>query len=233
MRAAASKLVYPPAMTLQRILEPEVMDTAEEAEAYDHMDHSEVNRLLIDRFLELGGGGRVLDVGTGPAQIPIELVARSEGSRAVAIDAARHMLRAGAEHLKRTGTGERVRLVLTDAKRLPFPDASFDAVLSNSIVHHIPDPVPCFAEIARVLRPGGALLLRDLHRPDDVAELDHLVATYATDCDDRQRGLFRDSLHASFTVAEVGEMLARAGLPGLEVTKSSDRHWTAQRAKAR
>ena len=219
-------------MTLERILEPEVMDTAEEAEAYDHMDHSDVNRVLVDRFLELGGRGLVLDVGTGPAHVPIELVERAPGSRCVAIDAARHMLRAGAGHVARTGTGDRVRLVLTDAKRLPFADGSVDAVLSNSIVHHIPDPVPCFAEIARVLAPGGALMIRDLHRPDDVAELDHLVATYAADCDERQRGLFRDSLHAAFTVSEVEGMLAAAGLEGMHVHKNSDRHWTAERVAA-
>ncbi|MFG0316969.1 MAG: class I SAM-dependent methyltransferase [Planctomycetota bacterium JB042] len=219
-------------MSLPRILEPEVMDTAEEAEAYDHMDHSEVNRLLVDRFVELGGGGRVLDVGTGPAHVPIELVDRGGAASVVAIDAARHMLRTGAAHLARTGAGDRVALVLTDAKRLPLADASCDAVLSNSIVHHLPDPVPCFEEIRRVLRPGGALLLRDLRRPVDVADLERLVATYAADCDDRQRGLFRDSLHAAFTVDEVKEMLGRAGLGDLEVFESSDRHWTAERASA-
>jgi len=217
-------------MSLERILEPEVMDTAEEAEAYDHMDHSDVNRVLVDRFLELGGAGLVLDVGTGPAHVPIELVERAPGTRCVAIDAAGHMLRTGAAHVERSGTGDRVRLVLTDAKKLPLGDASIDAVLSNSIVHHIPDPVPCFAEIARVLKPGGALMLRDLHRPEDVDELDHLVDTYAADCDGRQRGLFRDSLHAAFTVGEVEEMLSRAGLDDLCVYKNSDRHWTAERA---
>lgn len=214
---------------LPRVLEPEVMDTEEEAVSYDHMDHSEVNRSFIDRFVALGARGRVLDVGTGPAHIPLELVRRGPGRSVVAIDAAHHMLAIGREHVARDGFARRVRLVLTDAKRLPFPDRSFDAVMSNSIVHHLPDPLPAFREIARVLRPGGALLLRDLHRPDDVRELDRLVALHAAGADARQRALFRDSLHAAFTTAELIELLARAGLRDLAVSKSSDRHWTAER----
>ncbi len=214
---------------LPRVLEPEVMDTEEEAVSYDHMDHSEVNRAFIDRFIALGARGDVLDVGTGPAHIPLELVSRGPGRDVVAIDAALHMLSIGKQHVERAGRGRRVRLVLTDAKRLPFPDRAFDAVMSNSIMHHLPDPLPALKEIARVLRPGGALLLRDLHRPEDVKDLDRLVALHAADADPRQRALFRDSLHASFTTGEIESLLRRAGLAELKIYKSSDRHWTAER----
>lgn len=214
---------------LARVLEAEVMDTEEEAVSYDEMDHSEVNRLFLDRFVELGGSGRVLDIGTGPVQMPVELARRLSAARVVGIDAAGEMLRIGAEHVRAAGFGARIDLLRTDAKRLPFGDQSFDAVFSNSIVHHLPDPLPCLREIARVVRPGGAILLRDLHRPDTREELDQLVATYAADCDERQRGLFRDSLHASFTIDELVEMLGSAGLGDLQVYKNSDRHWTAER----
>lgn len=206
------------------------MDTEEEAVAYDRMDHSEVNRLFIDRFVELcPAGGRVLDVGTGPAHIPLELLRRGDRWNVVALDAAHHMLKLADEHVTRLGARRRLRLLLTDAKRLPFPDGSFDAVMSNSIVHHIPEPLAVFREIRRVLKPSGALLLRDLRRPKDERELDHLVATYAGDAEERQRGLFRDSLHAAFTLDEVKGLLANACFADLDVHLSSDRHWTAQR----
>jgi ubiquinone/menaquinone biosynthesis C-methylase UbiE len=217
---------------LARVLEPEVMDTEEESVAYDRMDHSEVNRLLVDRFLELGAGGRILDLGTGPAHVPVLLASRRPDLRIVAVDAAESMLRIGAEHVARAGCGERVELLLADAKRLPLEDRSFDAVLSNSIVHHIPDPLPFFREVARVVKPSGAILLRDLRRPRDEAELHRLVALHAAGADDRQRGLFRDSLHAAFTVSEIAALLARAGLEDLEVTATSDRHWSAVRRAA-
>lgn len=216
--------------TLERILEPEAMDTEEEAISYDRMDHSEVNRLLIDRFLELGPCGRILDVGTGPAHIPILLAQRLPGCRVIAIDAAEHMLRIARENVANARLAHRISLELCDAKRLPFPDAHFDAVLSNSIIHHIPDPRHVFREVARVLRPGGALLLRDLHRPRDREELTALVALHAKDADPHQRQLFHDSLHASFTVGELTTLLRESGLAGIEVAKTSDRHWTAWRA---
>ena len=217
---------------LERVLEPEVMDTEEEALAYDTMDHSEVNRLFVERFLELGGGRHVLDVGTGPAQIPVALAQRDHQCSVVAIDAAQHMLRYGLKHLDQQGLTARVMLFCCDARKMPFADSSFDAVISNSIVHHLADPIPSLREIRRVLAPGGTVLLRDLHRPADQKELDHLVATYAADTDERQRGLFRDSLHAALTVSEVQAMLKAAGLDDLKVSKTSDRHWTAERPRS-
>ena len=66
-------------MSLKRILEPEVMDTPEEARDYNGMDHSEVNRIFVDDLLATGFTGvDILDLGTGTAQIPVELCQRSE-----------------------------------------------------------------------------------------------------------------------------------------------------------
>lgn len=217
---------------LARILEPEIMDTEEEAVAYDHMDHSEVNDLLVSRFLELGANGRILDLGTGPAHIPIELARRSGRVIVEALDAASEMLAIARRNVAAAGLSHRIGLVLGDAKRLPYEDASFDAVLSNSIVHHLPDPRPFFAEIARVVKPGGAILLRDLRRPWDESELDRIVAERAAGADPRQRALFRDSLHAAFSVSEIASMLRETGLSDLRVYANSDRHWTAERPAA-
>src|SRR2546425_991525 len=63
-----------PAAVLPRVLEPEVMDWAEEARDYDAMDHAAVNRAFVADFLAVwDGAGPVLDVGAGTAQIPLEL----------------------------------------------------------------------------------------------------------------------------------------------------------------
>jgi hypothetical protein len=55
---------------MQRELEPEVMDTPEEASEYDAMDHTEANTAFVDRLIALGARGRMLDIGTGPGHIP-------------------------------------------------------------------------------------------------------------------------------------------------------------------
>jgi ubiquinone/menaquinone biosynthesis C-methylase UbiE len=217
---------------MDRVLEPEIMDTASEATAYDAMDHSEVNRAFVGRFLDLGGAGRVLDLACGPAHIPIALCLRDPNVRVTAVDAAAHMLAIAERRVRESRLEARIEIVRSDAKRLPFTDHSFDAVACNASIHHLADPRPCFLEIARVVRPGGAILLRDLHRPSSDAELDHLVDVWASEASAEQQGLFADSLRAAFTCREIADLLAVSGLPDLHVYVSSDRHWTAEREGA-
>jgi ubiquinone/menaquinone biosynthesis C-methylase UbiE len=212
---------------LPRILEPEVMDSAEEARDYDAMDHRQVNERFVADFLAFrAAGGNVLDVGAGTAQIPIELCQRSAGVRVVAIDAARHMIELGVANVGRAGYADRIRLELCDAKQLPFPAASFDAVISNSIVHHIPQPESVLAEMLRAVKPAGAIFVRDLARPADEATLRRLVAQYAGDANAHQQQMFAESLHAALTVEEIRDLVATLGFPAGSVQMTSDRHWT-------
>lgn len=74
-------------------------------------------------------------------------------------------------------------------------------VISNSIVHHLPDPLPFFLEIKRVLKPNGEIFIRDLFRPTDEATMNALVDSIGDDYDEHQKMLFRDSLHAAFTLS--------------------------------
>jgi ubiquinone/menaquinone biosynthesis C-methylase UbiE len=219
---------------LSRVLEPEVMDTAEEALDYDTMDHSFVNGLFADQFVELLRGSslrpqgrwQVLDVGTGTAQIPMEIVRRRSDVNIVAIDLSREMLKLGQINLERAGVTASIRLELVDAKQLPDADTSYDAVISNSIIHHIPEPLQSLREMVRVLRPGGILFVRDLMRPPDLPTLENLVEQHAAGANLHQRKLFAESLRAALTVEEVAGLLRQVGLPAEWVTATSDRHWT-------
>jgi ubiquinone/menaquinone biosynthesis C-methylase UbiE len=222
---------------LSRILEPEVMDTAAEAVDYDAMDHSEVNRRFADDFLAAwnaakpaapadAGKFRVLDLGTGTAQIPIEICRRTEQFHITAVDLAAHMLALAQRNVLQAGFKHLIRLEHIDAKRLPYADDSFDAVISNSIVHHIPEPIHVFREMARVVKPGGVLFIRDLMRPGDEPTLNRLVDQYAAGANDHQRAMFRASLHAALTLDEVRALLHEAGLNVSSVQPTSDRHWT-------
>ena len=216
---------------LPRTLETEVMDSPAEAADYDSMDHREVNRLFIDHLLSTAGGlpaGRlqVLDVGTGTAQIPIELVSRAALLQVVAVDAAAHMLQLGLRNVIRAGLTANIRLEEVDAKRLPHADRSFDWVISNSIVHHIPQPSQVLSEMVRVARPGGLLFVRDLLRPKSAAQVDQIVDTYAAGAIEHQRQMFRDSLHAALTLDEIRQMMEELRLDPNWVTQTSDRHWT-------
>lgn len=213
--------------SLPRVLEPEVMDSPDEARDYDSMDHREVNRAFVADFLALWDGrSPVLDAGTGTAQIPIELCQRHPRAEVVAVDAAENMLALARENVARAGHDGRVRLEWCDAKFLTHDDGTFAAVMSNSIVHHIPEPFDVLAELVRVLAPGGLLFVRDLLRPADKVTLSTLVDRHAAGANEHQRQMFADSLHAALTVEEVQQLARRLGFDPDGVRQTTDRHWT-------
>ena len=226
---------------LVRVLEPEVMDTADEAIDYNRMDHSHVNRIFVDDFLSAiipaseprDRPWRVFDAGTGTALIPIELMQRGFRAIVTASDLAEAMLVVARQNVRAAGLDASIDLVLRDCKRLPDADATYDAVISNSIVHHIPEPREVLKELWRILELGGVFFVRDLMRPDKIETLDQLVATYAGDANGHQRQMFRDSLHAALTVTEVRELVGELGLSGDSVHATSDRHWTIRGFKNR
>ncbi|HUJ06217.1 MAG TPA: class I SAM-dependent methyltransferase [Streptosporangiaceae bacterium] len=103
------------------------------------------------------GGLHVLDAGCGPGLYAAELIAA--GARVSAFDASPVMVRLASE---RTGGRARVdRAVLGDP--LPYPDGVFDAALCALAIHHADDRPAAFAELFRVLRPGGALVVSTSH----------------------------------------------------------------------
>lgn len=206
------------------------MDTPEEADGYDAMDHSGPNEAFVSRLVELGAAGRALDIGTGPGQIPCLLCERLPDVRVVAIDLSKNMLAHAERHRVASPHAERIELKLADAKRLDFADATFDTVFSNTILHHIPDPAPFLSEAWRVLRPGGTFLVRDLFRPETPELAKELVATYAAEETPYQQELFRASLHAAFTPDELRALVRELGLDGVEVVIDTDRHVSLQRA---
>jgi ubiquinone/menaquinone biosynthesis C-methylase UbiE len=213
---------------MKRILEPEVMDTVEEAAEYDAMDHTGPNASFMERLLELGAAGRFLDIGTGPGHIPLLICEELPGSSVLGVDLSENMLIHANRHREGSAFVQRIEYKLMDAKDLELPDGHFDAVYSNTILHHIPDPRPFLSEAYRMLRPGGALLIRDLFRPESEERRDELVELYAVGASENQRELFRASLHAAFTPDELRAIADEAGLKSAEVVIDSDRHMSLQ-----
>lgn len=214
---------------LERVLEPEAMDTADEAREYDTMDHSGPNEAFVERLLQLGARGRMLDIGTGPGHIPVMLCRRVPECTILGIDLSGHMLEVARRNRTAAAFDGRIDFRLVDAKRLPFADGAFDTVFSNTILHHIADPRPFLAEAWRVLRPGGAFLIRDLFRPADEATLERLVREHAGDATPHQQQMFRASLRAALTPDELRALISELGRPGVEVVIDTDRHMSVQR----
>ena len=214
---------------LARVLEAEVMDRPEEARDYDAMDFTEVNNRFVTDFLQAHGadrGGEILDVGTGPARIAIALCRADRTCRVLGVDLAGPMLDLGRRNVAEAQLTDRIRFARGDAKGLPFPDGRFEAVISNTIVHHIPEPAPALAEMARLVAPGGTLFVRDLARPADAAAVEALVAQHTAGEPVAAQALFRDSLCAALTIDEVRALVADLGIDPGAVAMTSDRHWT-------
>ncbi|MCA9177264.1 MAG: class I SAM-dependent methyltransferase [Planctomycetales bacterium] len=230
-------------MPIPRVPEPEVMDSHQEATDYDTMDHSAVNQRFVEDLLAAGAQaspgssaalatqfsvqGDCLDVGAGTAQIPVALCEAAEGFRVAALDMSTAMLDVAVYNLELAGLTDRIALIHGDAKEMPFADGAFHVVFSNSIVHHIPEPLEVLRESIRVTAPEGWLFFRDLLRPDTEEELQRLVDTYAAECNDHQRQMFAESLRSAFTLDELAERIeSLGGDPQRQLKATSDRHWT-------
>jgi demethylmenaquinone methyltransferase/2-methoxy-6-polyprenyl-1,4-benzoquinol methylase len=112
-------------------------------------------RFMVSR-LNVGPGGRVLDVATGTAGVALE-IARQHGPRVVGLDQSPEMLAGGRAAVTDAGVGDRISFVLGQGERLPFPDGAFDAVTFTYLLRYVDDPPAALRELARVLRPGGTL----------------------------------------------------------------------------
>jgi demethylmenaquinone methyltransferase/2-methoxy-6-polyprenyl-1,4-benzoquinol methylase len=121
-------------------------------------------RAMVDHILPFSPA-RVLDVASGTAGVAIELARRSAGCNVVGLDLTEQMLRRGQRNVDDAGLSTRIGLAVGQAERLPFPDASFDAMTFTYLLRYVADPQATLHELARVVRPGGAVASLEFNVP--------------------------------------------------------------------
>ena len=165
--------------------------------------------------------------------IPILFCQNVPDVRVVASDYSVDMLDIARYRLEVEGLIQRIQLSHDDAKALEYDDDLFRGVMSNSIVHHIPEPQSVLSEAVRVARPGGWLFFRDLARPESEAVVSEQVASYAGEESREAQTLFAESLRAALTLDEIRTLIEGLGFSPDSVQMTSDRHWTwcAQKAE--
>lgn len=201
------------------------MDDPAQALAYARADFSEPHQAFVGYFQERfpqWRPKRALDLGCGPADISIRFARAYPECEIVGVEGAAAMLEHAREAVRRAGLAGRVRLL---HRRLPATDlpGGFDTVISNSLLHHLHDPMVLWTVVSACAAPGAAVCVMDLMRPETRAQADALVAQHAAGEPEILRRDFLNSLCAAFTPREVEDQLRRTGLP-LAVETVSDRH---------
>jgi SAM-dependent methyltransferase len=204
------------------------MDEAEQARAYALADFAEPNARFVSHFeTEFPDlrAGAVLDLGCGPGDIAIRLATRHADLTVHGLDGSAAMLEFARERLRATpGLGHRVQFIegLLPGASLPLP--AYDAVVSNSLLHHLHEPRHFWAAVRDAGAPGSAVLVMDLCRPTSEQAAWAIVEQYAGAEPDILKRDFFASLCAAFEPGEVRAQLDASGLGGLEVRIVSDRH---------
>ena len=220
-----SRVIIGPEL-MQRTPEPELMNDPEQAAAYAAADFSEPHQAFVERFRERFpsfAGGRVLDLGCGNADVTLRFARAYPGASIVGIDAAEAMLDLGREAVERAGRGSSITL---ECRMLPDPTlagAGFDAIICNSLLHHLADPLVLWQTARLAGKHGAAVFAMDLRRPESAVTAHELVARHAPDAPPVLKRDFYNSLLAAYTPAEVAMQLVIEGL-SLQVETMTDRH---------
>lgn len=202
------------------------MDQQTEVDAYAAANFSDVNRRFVDHVLANAPADvplRVLDVGCGPADIPIAIALARPRWTIMAVDASSPMLQVAAKKAAHELL-RNIKFRLADAKNLPADLGMFDLIISNSLLHHLPDVTGFWRGLLKHASPEATLILRDLARPASELDARLIVNSYAGSESALLQEEFYRSLLAAFTVEEVRAQLNSAGLGRLSVQMVSDRH---------
>ncbi len=204
------------------------MDTPAQAAAYAHADFTEPHSQFIKKFQEVfpvfNITGKVLDLGCGPADVSIRFARAFPECRIDGVDGAVAMLAEGRRLVNAAGLEHRIQLLQGRIPGFIPPEKTYRTIISNSLLHHLHDPLVLWRYVQRYQEPNARLFFMDLKRPDNQEEVNLLVNTYCHSEPKILKDDFRNSLCAAFTPEEVRRQLAEAKLTGLTVEIISDRH---------
>ena len=212
---------------MERCLEKEIMDGEEQVRAYAQANFSKENQWFVEQFLDTFPEfreGLILDLGCGPADIPIRLVRLCTGFNIVGVDASAPMITLAQKAIHEANCSEQIRIVCQRIQNVVLEERA-DAIISNSLVHHVPNPLQFWYVLKQLAKPGAPVLVMDLLRPESAEEAQALVDHYAADEPEQLRLDFYNSLLAAFSEDEVAAHLAEMNLSRLLIDVPDDRHW--------
>jgi len=171
-------------------------------------------RYFIRKILKRGiRGGRVLDIGTGSARLAMELAKEKKTDfHITGLDISKDMLELAKHNIKKAGLEHRIDLVEASADNMPFPDDTFDLVMSYASLHHWVNPAAVFREAERVVKKNGAVIIRDNRRVYGNPFWEVFIWTLRLFMNKRHRDNWPGVIRASYTIPEIKEIITRSGL---------------------
>jgi ubiquinone/menaquinone biosynthesis C-methylase UbiE len=214
---------------MHRILEPELMLDDEQARIYAEADFEEPHAMFIELFQKYFPNvqvkDHVIDLGCGPADISRRFAQTFEQCFIDGIDGSKAMLKYGQHIVEKYHLTNRVRLIQGYLPEASLPLPHYDAVISNSLLHHLPEPLVLWNTIKTVAKPFAPIFIMDLMRPESLSQAEILVKQYAQNEPEILQHDFYHSLLSAFRIDEVEAQLQAANLAHFTVHEVSDRHF--------
>jgi ubiquinone/menaquinone biosynthesis C-methylase UbiE len=222
-----SRLTHPPRIESPELETPGEIDAFIDSRALEYPTRIEDN--FVQRALALGvEGGMILDVGTRVGLIPLKILWQNENFYVIGMDKSGLMIDRARETATAWGLGDRAFFQVGDARKMRFKTAYFDLVISDLSLHAFDDPVSVLAEINRVLKPKGALLIRDFDRPGRF-DMRRKIAEQSALYGSRMRQHIETAMRAAFTRVEIEDMVRASGLERVRISTSDDHHLVIER----
>ncbi len=222
-----SRLIHPTRVESPELEKPEEIDSFIDSRALEYPTKIEDD--FVRRALGLGvEGGMILDVGTRVGLIPLKILWQNENFYAIGMDTSGIMIERARDTAAAWELGERAFFQVGDARRMRFKTAYFDLVVSDSSLHVFNDPASVLAEINRVLKPKGALLIRDFKRPMRF-EMRRRIVECSARYGSRMRQQIETAIRAAFTRSEIEEMIQTSGLERARVSELEDDYLLIER----
>ncbi|MGB5631665.1 MAG: class I SAM-dependent methyltransferase [Waterburya sp.] len=214
---------------MQRITEPELMEGKEQSLAYAQAHLEGVNVHFMNLFQETFGKkykGRILDIGCGNADITLRFAKAYPDCLIDGIDGSEAMLHYGRKALNKESLDVQKRVTLIEGiiPSIQLPQLHYDAVICNSLLHHLHNPSVLWEFIQSYGADGTKIFIGDLLRPPSPEKAVEIVELYSKEEPEILKRDYYNSLLAAFEISEIKQQLKLANLDYLSVKQISDRH---------
>jgi ubiquinone/menaquinone biosynthesis C-methylase UbiE len=211
---------------MKRIPEPELMETMEQAEAYDQADFSEPHGRRVELFRERYAReltGTVLDLGCGSGDILERFAKKFSKAQFLGVDGSEPMLELSRRRVEKAGMSKRFKFVRAFIPSPDIPKQPYSVIMSHSLLHHLHEPDVLWNTVKELAGKDTFIFVADLRRPASEKEVARIVDELSGDEPEVLKRDFYNSLCAAFTTEEIKAQLKTAGLP-LKVEEAGEIH---------